>query len=125
MHLIIFCFQPKSKSNNGFQSQRSVTTVPAEVQDNMFDNDIFGDSSDLETFGQGSRVDGGNDTDSEEERGLIIDTNIHESTEDEVLILQMNFKVAPAQGQPSQEHTFRILLKFMHHDYFFEKQTPC
>jgi len=74
---------PKSKSNNGFQSQRSVTTVPAEVQDNMFDNDIFGDSSDLETFGQGSRVDGGNDTDSEEERGLIIDTNIHESTEDE------------------------------------------
>ena len=23
------------------------------------------------------------------------------------------------------KHTFRILLKFMHHDYFFEKQTPC
>ena len=65
-------FQPKSKGKNGFQSQRSVITVQTEVQDDLFGDDIFGDSSDLETFGQGSRVDGGNDTEDEEERGLII-----------------------------------------------------
>ena len=39
----------------------------------------------LETFGQGSRVDG-NDTDDEEERGLIIDTEeIDTESTEEVL----------------------------------------
>merc|ERR550532_3144162 len=91
----------KTEDGNGNETQETekkivVTSPPAReslsAQDELFTNDDV-EMEDLETFGQGARVDGGNDTDSEEERGLLIATESDDEEEEPVV---------PKRGRPKR-----------------------
>merc|ERR1719483_1612422 len=79
------------------QRKKVVVTVPParkslSAEDELFTNEDV-EMEDLETFGQGARVDGGNDTDSEEERGLLIATESDDEEEEPVV---------PKRGRPKR-----------------------